>query len=164
MRGLTIVLLGLLLSCSAAAAQIRLVEPGQRVRLTLDAQPKEVEGHTLPQVLRGEVQRLAGDSLWLIIHPGTGPTRITLDSVAAFDVSRGVETWWEGAWRGGKKAGITLAVEFFLFRLLAGGGPFSNPFEAGIVGGGLGLVGGGVIGGLMPQEIWQALPWPPGAR
>lgn len=162
MRSISIALLGVLLSCSAASAQIQLVEPGNRVRITLSEQPREVEGHTLPQVLRGEVQRVLGDSLWLLIHPGTTPTRVTLTAVDAFDVSRGVETWWEGAWRGGKKAGITLALEFFLFRLLASDGPFDNAFEAGLVGGTLGLVGGGVVGALMPQEIWYALPWPPG--
>ena len=164
MKRFMMALLGVLLACAPAAAQIQLVEPGRRVRITLEAQPRDVEGHTLPQVLRGEVERVAGYSLWLFIHPATGPTRVTLSAVEAFDVSRGVEEWWEGAWRGGKKAGMTLAIEFFLFRLLAGDGPFSNPFQAGFVGGALGLVGGGIAGGLMPQEIWHPLPWPPGER
>lgn len=158
---LGVALLAVLLTCSPAAAQVHAVQPGQRVRLTLSEQPREVEGYTLPQVLRGEVERVVGDSLWLILHPGTGPTRITLDVVEKFDVSRGVETWYEGAWRGGRKAGVTFALEFFLFRLLTDAGPFDNPFEAGLVGGGIGLIGGGILGGLMPQEIWHPLPWPP---
>lgn len=157
---LAAVLLCALAAHGSAGAQVSAVQPGQRVRLTLSARPDSIEGHTRPQVLRGEVTQLAGDSLWLVLHPGTGPTRVTLNAVKSFEVSSGVEEWWEASWRQGRKSALLFGLELFLFRLFSDK-PFDNVFEAGIFGAGIGMTAGAIMGAIQPQEVLQPLPWPP---
>lgn len=159
-RPLLIVIACFATLATAGHAQVGGVQAGQRVRITLTEQPRTVEGATLPQVLRGEVQRAVGDSVWLVIHPGLGPTSVSLGVIQQLDVSRGVEPWWEAAWRQGKKTALLLGLEAFVFRLFADG-PFDSVWEAGIIGAGIGMTGGAIAGALRPQETWHPLPWPP---
>lgn len=149
--------LALLLTAAAAHAQAPAVElrDGQRVRITLEKQPRAVEGYTAAQVLRGEVTGQDAAGVMVRLHPAVGPAHVAWSAVKTLEVSEGIEAWYEGAWRRGRDTALLAGLQFFVLEWLAEEGQFSNPFVAGIVGAGIGMTIGSVLGAILPEEIWR---------
>jgi hypothetical protein len=134
------------------------VQVGQRVRLTLTNERKDVEGWVDAQVLRGNVTELAAGSLLLALHPDVTPARVQFSAITDLELSAGVEAWWEAAWRQGSDTALNVALQLFLYKWAADG--FRKAWSAGFWGGAVGFVGGGIWGGFRPRVVWVPSDWP----
>jgi hypothetical protein len=140
-----------------AVARAQDPQPQQRVMVTLARQP-EVEGHTIPQAIRGTLLQIDADSMTIQVHPGTGPLRVSRGVVRRMYVSRGVPSRARSA--------ATSAVGFAVVGALTtwlhndSDHQFSSDREAALAGAALGAGLGLVEGALNPRERWHRVRLP----
>lgn len=106
------------------------------------------------QLLRGRVARLAPDSLYLAVTDSVGPLPIPRALIERIDVSRGVPSRATSALIRGIQTGLSFALVAALVNELYDESNVSFG-EAALAGGGIGLVLGGVVGALRPEERWR---------
>jgi|GEM_PF-1080920 len=150
------------LALSAAAhAQDTEPQPQQRVMVTLTPQP-EVEGHTLPQRVRGTLLEIDADSMTIQVHPGTGPLRVSRGVVRRMYVSRGVPSRTRSAATGGLGGAVLGALAGWLNRNEQNGDrrTFSSGRDAALAGAAFGAGLGLVTGALNPRERWHRIRLP----
>jgi hypothetical protein len=150
-----LVLAAALLLSIALPARGQEIAPRTRVRIWLTPQ-RQVEGYTLPQVLRGTLLETGADSLTLQVHPATSPIRIAKTAVRRVDVSRGVPSRAASAAMGAVGGAALGALEFWLLN----DEEFGSDGEAALVGAAAGAGIGLVTGALWPHERWHRFRWP----
>jgi hypothetical protein len=151
-------LLATSLPAAAAAQQLPREVLDQRVRLELQPLHESVEGKADPQVIRGTVLELPGDSVRILIHDGAAPLTVAASAIAHADLSQGIRTEIESALEGAGHGAVVGALEWGLFNGLRKHPVFHQSFaQSALFGGVVGGLIGGVLGALRPQERWQRL-------
>jgi hypothetical protein len=140
-----------------AAAYAQEAQPQQRVMVTLTRQP-EVEGHTVPQAIRGTLLEIDADSMTIQVHPGTGPLRVSRGVVRRMYVSRGVPSRARSAATGAVGFAVLGALTAWLHN--DSDHQFSSDREAALAGAALGAGLGLVEGALNPRERWHRIRLP----
>jgi hypothetical protein len=144
----------LLLAPGVAHAQA--LEQGQRVRVHLNRQPRDVEGFAPRQQLRGTLLRITSDSLVLQLHPAADATSIARAGIDRVDLSQGVRGRLESALVHGITGAITGAIQRTLFVTLDHNyAEDESTAESALIGAAFGAALGTIIGAIFPQERWQ---------
>lgn len=129
------------------------IAPGARVQVRLpeaEFQRRAPRG----QLLRGRVVRLAQDSLYLAVTDSVGPLAVPRSLIERLDISRGVPSRGTSALIRAIETGLSFALVTALVNELYDDSRLSFG-EAALAGGGIGLVLGGVVGALRPEERWR---------
>jgi hypothetical protein len=129
------------------------IVPGARIQVRLPEAEFQVGGHR-GQLLRGRVAHLAQDSLYLAVTDSVGPLAIPRNLIERLEYSRGVPSRPASAAIQGLRMGVAFAL------LVAGVNELDDDSnlsfgEAALIGGGVGVVIGGVLGSLRPEERWR---------
>ena len=144
-------------SHSLAAQQAVDISVGTRVRIRLpEALPQPESRLQRWQLLRGEVIRVAPDTLLLRPAPGLGELAVPLSQVQQLERSLGRQSRGESAllegieWAVG--GALTLAISYE-----RSGSDYGvvNRGEAAALGAGIGFVTGALWGALTPAEKWR---------
>lgn len=144
---------------AAFAQEAAPVPPGARVRIALE-RPSGPAGLTPLPALQGTVTSAGPDSLTLLLHPGATPVTVSLDAVRRVEISRGVPSRLESAFRKALLWGALGAVEFPL--LDRDERSFGSTREAALTGAAVGVVAGAAFGALLPRERWRRIRLPRG--
>ena len=148
----------LLVSLAApAGAQLPdTVRPGVRVRMTMPDTVRQEPLTPSRQWLRGTVERVAADTLYLSVANAGGVLAIPRTSPRRLDVSRGVPSRPTSALR----QGLSLALAGTLVATITehGGDPQRWSGDAALAGAGVGFGVGLVLGAAWPSERWRRVP------
>jgi hypothetical protein len=150
-------LCALFLAAPLAFAQAQLPSVGERVRLTLyEAQPQPEKPAARRLILRGELTRVDGDSLYLRPSALTGELGISRAAVRSLHRSRGVTPRGLNALRwglfGAFEGAVALGVMYDPRQRDYG---VINRGEAIALGASVGAISGAVWGALLPAERWK---------
>lgn len=146
-------------SSGAGAQEARELEPGQRVRITIERQAAHVEGYPRWQLLRGTLLRIGPDTVTLQLHPDASPLSLARPAVRKMEMSLGVPSRLESALRRGFEMAALGALEWALLDALYDD-PFSeSTWQAAGVGAGFGMAFGIAVGALRPLERWRRVDW-----
>ena len=153
---------GLGISPAALRAQLPADIPvGGRVRVWLPEPYRQEEGPLRRQLLRGSVERVAGDTLLLSIPGAVGAVAIPRVTMRRLDVSRGTSrpvSAVERAIGGAIGGAITWAVMNDPRR--RGGPHYRTDWRAAGVGASWGAGIGAVVGFTFPHERWRRVRLP----
>ena len=154
-RGAGLVLLLSQLPTAGASAQWpREIVTGTRVQAQLPEaqfQPVGRRGH----LLRGRVAGLAADTVYLAVTDSVGRLAIPRHLIERLEYSRGVPSRAASALTQGVRTGAAMALLLVVWNALEEEPDRTSTGTAALVGGGVGIVLGGVVGALRPQERWQ---------
>jgi len=161
-RSLLALLLSASLSSIAAAQQLPPVTVGTRVRVRIPetaAQPETPFRRW--QQLRGEVTRVAPDTIVLRPAPALGEIVVPMSMVRRLDRSTGVPSAGASALGGGILGALAGALWLGLDYDREGHDyGVTRRSEAVALGAGLGLVVGAVVGAIAPTERWHRVRLP----
>jgi len=140
------------------------VQRGQRVRVWLPEQYKQMQGPWHRQLLRGTVEDVVGDTLRLSVPGTTGALSIPRVSIKRLEVSRGKPNPIASMLERGIGGAIGGAIGFALANAIWSSNEFSTQYDsngdAALAGAAWGGAVGGVIGLLIPNERWRRLKLP----
>jgi hypothetical protein len=135
------------------------VQPGQRVRVWLPEQYRQMQGPWHRQLLRGTVAGVAGETLRLTV-PGTdGTLSIARASMKRLEISRGRPNPIASMLERGIGGAIGGAISFAIANAIWSSNGFSTQYDsngdAALAGAAWGGAVGGIIGLLIPNERWR---------
>jgi hypothetical protein len=139
------------------------VAVGSRVRVVLPDSVRQSSGPWRQQWIRGDVARLAGDTLYLRVQGAAGPVAIRRSAMRRVDRSLGVPSRPESAIRGAVGWAIVGA-----FLGLATGWPDHYDADDGgrshgdraLLGAAWGAGAGFILGAILPSERWRRVRLP----
>ena len=143
---------------AGAAQELTSAMIGQRIRIELASQGKQLEGYTLPQVVRGTLIDLPPDSVRVRIHEGATAFTIADSAIAHVDLSHGVRTAIESGMEGMARGDGLGALQWGLFNGLRKDPVLHQSFLQSVMAGAIvGGVIGGILGVLRPEERWERI-------
>jgi hypothetical protein len=151
----------------AVTAAIRLsaqwpagVTSGARVQVRLPELQYQLAGPR-GQLLRGRINGLSADTLYLSVTDSLGPLPIPRRMIDRLQLSKGVPSRLNNALRGGLIAGIgTALLSVGLNELHDEPDNDTSAGTAALVGGAVGFAVGGITGAIWPAERWKRVRLP----
>ena len=156
-RSLRAFVLVLLLPTIAQAQPLAAIAPDTRVRIDLRTAERSHFGRERAQSVTGRVLALEGDTLLLVVRPGSDPVRIPPSAMRAAYVSGGVPHRWQAALRGAvvpALVGAALSAASSSLRRKAGD---PTPGEMALSSAAWGAASGAVLGAWSPRERWHRM-------
>lgn len=150
----------ILLLCVVASSPAPLVAQvavGERVQLSL---PEQAGQPDTPwrrgMLIRGSVDRLAGDTLHLRVEGATAPLPVPFTAIRTAWRSRGVPSRAASALRRGLETGLIVGLfAFATYNVDRWDFGQSSRAQAGVAGAAIGALAGAVHGALFPAERWR---------
>ena len=148
------------LSLAAGAVPAQQQMPvGARVRVTIHEDFAQMETRTVRgQMLRGVLERVNQDTLFVRPSPTVGPVAIPYSAVLRLDRSRGTPSRLWSAVTGAVGGGILFAVEAAILYNTRYSFSGSSRGDAALRGAGVGAITFGIIGFAFPVERWRRVP------
>lgn len=135
------------------------ITAGTRVRVKLPERQYQFAGPR-GQLLRGRVQALTPDTLYLAVTDSVGPIAIPRSLIAQLAFSRGVPSRGESALKRGLVSGAAWALLMALWVELDDDPGGTDTGDAALLGGGVGFATGAIFGAIRPRERWKKLDLP----
>ena len=130
------------------------VTSGARVQVRLPEVQYQFGGHR-GHLLRGRVTSLTSDTLYLAVTDSLGPLPIPRRLIERLEFSRGVPSRLASAARRGLIAAAGFALLSVAMNEIEDEPDRVSTGTAALIGGGVGLVFGGTLGAIYPNERWK---------
>ena len=158
MKAARLVVALVLLAPSLAAAQFpTTVQPGARVLVWLPDAYRQHDGPWHRQLLRGNVESVAGDTLRLTVPGATGSLVIARPEIRHLDLSLGVSRGASLAERAVEGAFSGAITTVLINETWPGGRYYHRTWRAAGAGAQWGAIVGGVLGFVFPSERWRSV-------
>ena len=147
----------LILAPTAGAQSLDSIAPDTRVRIDLRTTERSNFGRERAQSVVGRVAAFEGDTLLLVVRPGSDPVRVPRNAMRAAYVSGGVPHRWQAALRGAVMpalVGAALSAATASVRRRADG---PTPGEMALSSAAWGAASGAVLGAWSPRERWHRI-------
>ena len=147
----------LILASTAGAQSQAPIAPDTRVRIDLRTTERSHFGRERAQSVVGRVSAFEGDTLLLVVRPGSDPVRVPRNAMRAAYVSGGVPHRWQAALRGAVMPALVGAALSAATASVRRKADDPTPGEMALSSAAWGAATGAVLGAWSPRERWHRI-------